>query len=95
MSLDLTSVIMAVFRRGEHFADNCLFEKDRFGGWIVMVWGGIMGRRKTNLIVVHGNLNAQGYSNQILQPEAVPFFQRHGPKIHYINPCKTYPWQSL
>ena len=50
-----------------------------------MVWGGIMGRRKTNLIVVRGNLNAQGYINQILQPEAIPFLQRHGPAIlmHY------------
>ena len=46
-----------------------------------VLWGGIMGRRKTNLIVVQGNLNAQGYINQILQPEAVPFFQRHGPAI--------------
>ena len=40
-----------------------------------------MGRRKTNLIVVQGNLNAQGYINQILQPVAVPFLQRHGPAI--------------
>ena len=46
-----------------------------------MVWGGIMGRRETNVIVVQGNLNAQGYINQILQPEAVPFLQRHGPAI--------------
>ena len=46
-----------------------------------MVWGGIMGRRKTNFIVVQGNLNAQGYINQILQPEAVPFLQRYGPAI--------------
>ena len=47
-----------------------------------MVWGGIMGRMKTNLIiVVLGNLNAQGYINQILQPESVPFLQRHGPAI--------------
>ena len=68
-------------RRGERFADNCLIERDRFGGGSVMVWGGIMGRRKTNLIVVQGNLNAQGYTNQILQPEAVPFLQRHGPAI--------------
>ena len=50
----------------------------RFGGGSVMVWGGIMGRRKKNLIVVQGNLNAHGYINQILQPEAVPFLQRHG-----------------
>ena len=68
-------------RRGERFADNCLIKRDRFGGGSVMVWGGILGRRKTNLIVVQGNLNAQGYINQILQPEAVPFLQRHGPAI--------------
>ena len=70
-----------VFRRGERFADNCLIERDRFGGGSIMVWGVIMGRRKTNLIVVQGNLNAQGYINQILQPEAVPVLQRHGPAI--------------
>ena len=68
-------------RRGERFADNCRIERDRFGGGSVMVWGGIMGKRKTNLIVVQGNLNAQGYINQILQPKAVPFLQRHGPAI--------------
>ena len=73
---------MRVFRRRvERFADNCLIERDRFGGGSVMVWGGIIGWRKTNLIVVQGNLNAQGYINQILQPEAVPFLQRHGPAI--------------
>ena len=71
-----------VFKRGgERFADNCLIERDRFGGGSVMLWGGIMGRRKTNLIVLKGNLNAQGDINQILQPEAVPFLQRHGPAI--------------
>ena len=68
-------------RKGEHFADTCLLERDRSGGGSVTVWGGIMGRRKTNLIVVKGNLSVQGYINQILQPEAVPFLQRHGPAI--------------
>ena len=46
-----------------------------------VLWYGIMGRRKTNLIIVQGNFNAQGYINQDLQPEAVPFLQRHGPAI--------------
>ena len=68
-------------RRWERFADNCLIERDRFGGGSVMVRGGIMDRRKANLIVVQGNLNAQGYINQILQPKAFPFLQRHGPAI--------------
>ena len=40
-----------------------------------------MGRRKTNPIVVQGNLIDQDYINKILQPEAVPFVQRHGPEI--------------
>ena len=40
-----------------------------------------MGRRKTNLVAVQGNLNAQGYINQILQPEAFSFLPRHGPAI--------------
>ena len=68
-------------RRGERFSDNCLIERDRLGGGSVMVWGSIMGRRKTNLIVVQGNLSAQGYINHFLQPEAVPYLQRHGPAI--------------
>ena len=89
-------------RRGERFADNCLIERDRFGCWSVMVWGGIMGRKKTNLIVVQGNLNAQGYINQILQSEAVPFLQRHGPAIlmhdnarpHFARICQTVSKQK-
>ena len=55
-----------------------------------MVQGGIMGRRKTTLIVVQGNLNAQGYINQILQPEAVPFLQRHGPAILMHDNARPY-----
>ena len=63
-----------------------------------MVWGGIMGRRKTNLTVVRGNLNAQDYINQILQSEAVPFLQRHGPAIwmhdnarpHVVRICRQF-----
>ena len=63
-----------------------------------MLWGGIMGRGKTNLIVVQGNLNAQGYINQILHPEAVPFLQRHGPailmhdnaRLHVARICRQF-----
>ena len=65
-----------------------------------MVWGGIMGRRKTNLIVVQGDINAQGYINQILQPEAVPFLQR--PRVARIcrqflnrNNVNVLPWPAV
>ena len=85
-------------RRGERFADNCLIERGRFGGGSVMVWGGIMCRRKTILIVVQDILNAQGYINQILQPEAIPFLQRHGPailmhgnaRLHVARICRQF-----
>ena len=105
MSLGLTLFIMTVEfefleeeENVERFVDNCLIERDRFGGGSVMVWGGIMGRRKTNLIVVQGNLNGQGYINQILQPEAVPFLKRHGPAIlmddnarhHFARICRQF-----
>ena len=47
------------------------------------LWYGVAlwAKEKKNLIVVQSNLNAQGYINQILQPEAVAFLQRHGPAI--------------
>lgn len=68
-------------RRGERFADACVLQRNRFGGGSVMIWGGIMGGLKTRLVVVNGNLNAQGYINQILAPEAVPFIQRQAQQV--------------
>ena len=58
----------------------------------------MVGRRKTNFTVVQGNRNAQDYINQILQPEAVPFLQRHGPAIlmhdnarpHVARKCRQF-----
>ena len=66
-------------RRGERFADACVVERNRFGGGSVMVWGGIMGNRKTDLVNVNGNLNAAQYINQVLRPVAVPFVNQHAP----------------
>ena len=64
-------------RRGERFDDNCVIERDRFGGGGVMVWGGIMGDMKTDLIVVQGNMNADRYIDQVLRPVVVPFLTAH------------------
>jgi hypothetical protein len=44
-------------RRGEHFADACVLERDRFGGGSVMVWGGISHGLKSLLIVIANNSN--------------------------------------
>ena len=66
-------------RRGERFADACVFERDRYegGGGSVMVWGGISHGVKSPLIVGPGNLTAVRYRDEILRPVAVPLVQQH------------------
>jgi len=69
---------VCVFRRkGERFAQNCMLERDRFGGGSVIVWGGIMGGRKTDLVIINGNLNAQGFVDNVLRSVVVPFIEQH------------------
>ena len=56
-----------VFRRkGGRVAQKCLSERDRFGVGSVIVWGGIMGGRKMDLVIINGNLNVQGYACGLL-----------------------------
>ncbi len=43
-----------------------------------MVWGGVSAEGKTQLVIVEGNLNAQGYIIQIIEPVLVPFAQGYG-----------------
>ena len=62
-----------VFRpRSKRFSDAYVIERNRFGGGSVMVWGWIKGGRKTELVIVNGDLNAAESINQILRPMAVP-----------------------
>lgn len=63
-------------RRNERYANNCVLEHDRFGGGSVMVWAAINHTFKTDLVVIHGNLNARGYVNQVIRPVVVPLFQQ-------------------
>ena len=48
-------------------------EHYRYGGGPVMVWAGVTVTLKTQLCIIDGNLNAQRYVNEILQPVVVPF----------------------
>ena len=52
-----------------------------------MVRYGIMSRRKTNLIVVQGNLNAQGYINQFLQPAIL---MHDNARPHVARTCRQF-----
>ena len=71
-----------VYRRtGERYVSCCVIQRDRFGGGSVMVWGGICSGRKTRLLVLDGNLNAQRYINEVLVPEVIPFLLQNGPNL--------------
>lgn len=66
-----------VYRRdGERYVDNCVVERDRFGGGGVMVWGAINYNFRSRLLVIHGNLTARRYVDEILRPELVPLIRR-------------------
>ena len=72
-------------RRGERFADACVFERDRYRGRSVMVWGGISHGVKSPLIVVPGNLTAVRCRDEILRPVAVPLVQQHQMTFQHDN----------
>ena len=46
-----------------------------------MVWGGIFRDSKTRLVIIRGNLTAQRYRDEILQPVLLPFIEQ--------QPCST------
>ena len=44
-----------------------------------MVWGDNLPHWKTRLVIIGGNLNAERYRYEILQPVAIPFLHSLGP----------------
>ena len=64
-------------RRNERTARCCVQEVEAFGGGSVMVWGGICGDRKTDLLVIEGNLTARRYIDVVLRPIVLPFVQQN------------------
>ena len=76
-NLKFADGILRVWRRdGERMDPANVIQHDRFGGGSVMVWGGISHRAKTDLVTVHGNLNAMRYCNEIVQPALLPFLRQ-------------------
>lgn len=72
-------------RRGERYNNNCVLERDKFGGGGVMVWGGICHGRKTRLVIVEGNMTAARYRDVILQPVVLPFVRQHNVTLQQDN----------
>ena len=78
-------------RRNERLPDPCISETDRYGGGAsLMVWGGISGRHRTDLVVIQGNLNAMRYRDEILQEHVKPFMQNH-PEVEMFQHDNTRP----
>ena len=65
-------------RRGERFADSCVRSSRQGRGGSVMIWAGISEQGKTDLVFVEGNMNAQRYIDQVLQPVILPCAHNHG-----------------
>lgn len=63
--------------RGERYSDNCVLQRNRWGGGSVHVWGGITTFGKTQLVVFAGNVNAVTYRDNVLAPIVVPYMRRN------------------
>lgn len=75
---------LRVWRRpNERYAQCCVQEVDRFGGGSCMAWGAFCGNNRSRLLVIHGNLTAAAYRDQVLTPELIPFMAAHGPGLQF------------
>lgn len=63
-------------RKGERFSRNFTRSVAAYNGGSVMVWGGVSRFSRTPLVIVHENLNATRYINQILRPVVLPLRQQ-------------------
>ena len=80
-----------VYRRsGERYTDACVKQTDRFRGGSVMVWAGINNNRKTNLVIIIGNLNAQRYRDEILAPVVILYVNANPNAIFQQDNARPY-----
>ena len=84
--LDSSDGRSRVYRRvGERFHDSCVIERRPFGGGSVMVWGGILSRGRTALVVVDGTLTGIRYREKIIRSHVLPFVQQRNATLKYDN----------
>ena len=71
---------MRVYRRQhERFHPQCISKaSDRRG---VMVWGAVSATGRSQLVSIRGNLTAQRYITDVLQPHLVPFLQQQNEPV--------------
>ena len=61
-------------RRSEEYNPECIQHKVQGFGGSVMVWGGFSHDHKLPLIIIHGNLNAVRYRDEVLDVAIRPHF---------------------
>lgn len=83
--VDYADGLSRVYRStGEKYGDECVLNRDRWGGANVMVLGGMAYGERTQLVVLSFQYNdpwckitARRYVDQVLRPHVVPFFAQH------------------
>ncbi|ELU04746.1 hypothetical protein CAPTEDRAFT_141431, partial [Capitella teleta] len=66
----------------------CIQEYNRWGAPSVKVWAVITMEHRTDLVLVHGNITARRYIDEILTPHVLPFMEAH-PDIRGFFSNKT------
>jgi hypothetical protein len=101
-----------VYRRvRERYQQNCVDEAPPHGGGSIMVWGAINNTGRSQLVRVQGNMTAQQYVQDIVQPHVLPLmvapravFQQDNARPHTArlttafltaNNINTLSWPSL
>lgn len=84
-------------RRGERYDDNCMMERNAWGGPSIMVWGGIGLNVKLGPVIFQnlgpgrGNgVTAARYIDQVLRPHVVPHFARHQNKTFQQDNARAH-----
>ncbi len=98
-------------RKGERYQDVCVERKDAYDSGSVIILGGISYNRRTDPVIVNGNLNALRYRDEIFRRHVRPFiranggiFQHDNARPHVAHVCMEYlhrrhidvlPWPAL
>ena len=63
--------------RAQRFSEDCVQKRNRGGGSSVHVWAGSTQFHTTDLVILHGNVNARRYIDNVLRPVALPFLRQN------------------